>query len=710
MGRQEHLDLTACDREPIHIPGSIQPHGLLLIADARTHLVLAGAGAIEERLEPEWLGKSLDALLGQDLASQLRAVPPATSTLMLEQRVTGRDETFNAVLHRADGRLIVELDPTSPQPWEAIPLLGRLDGLARSFEQSSDLAILCQRAAAAFRSLTGFDRVMVYRFVDDEAGHVIAEDRRSDLASYLHHHFPASDIPRQARSLYVRNRARAIADVDYRPAPLRPQGFEQLDLTDVGLRSVSPIHLQYLRNMGVAASASFSIVRDGVLWGLVACHHDTPRRVPRDVVAAGTALVNALARQIQSREQASAYDERLRLRAAVDDIAAHFSDERNPAQIFHDLGKMLCRLLDADGFAFVDEGVAELYGIGPDEAAIARLAEWALAKSPVEPLVSRRLSDLYDPAASWPERASGVLVLPLSEEAPALLWFRVEEPEKVRWAGNPHKPVDGGDDGPLTPRSSFSTWVETVQGRSSAWTLEEVDAARRLGRAFMDARINRRIRRLNRELQEALTERDALLQQKDLLMREVDHRVQNSLQIVGSYLTLQARANGPGAVADHLLEAKARLSAVALVHRRLYRADQRETVDLGQYLRELLDDLRSALGDEWRDFFKSEFAPILIAGGRAMSVGLVMTELVLNASKYAYGGAPGPVDVRLERHRDAMRLSVADHGQGRQATPRSNSGFGSRMIAATVGGLKGTLDYDDGSGGLRVVLTAPIQA
>lgn len=709
MQHQEFPDLNACDREPIHIPGSIQPHGLLLVADTNSYRVVGGAGALEDRLRADWLGEPLAALLGEEIVSQITDGLSASGSAMAEQRVIGREEAFDVLFHLAGERLIVELDPASPGPGDAVNLLSRLDGFARGFEQAGDLSSLCERAAVAFRSLTGFDRVMVYRFVDDEAGQVIAEDRRSELKSFMYHHFPGSDIPRQARALYVRNRARAIPNVDYRPAPLRPQGLEQLDLSDVTLRSVSPIHLQYLRNMGVRASASFSIVRDGVLWGLIACHHNSPRRMSRNVIVAGTALVNAFARQVQAKEQASVYDERLRLHSAVDEIAEAFLDERSADEVFHDLGKSLCRLLQADGFAFVARGQSHLYGTGPDEPAIVKLAEWRFARSPSEPFFTRSLSSVYEPAAAWPERASGVLMLPLGEDGRALLWFRVEEPETVRWAGNPHKPVIAGDDQPLTPRASFATWVETVRGRSRAWTLEEVDAAGRLGRAFTDAQTNRRIRRLNRELQDALVERDALLQQKDLLMREVDHRVQNSLQIVGSYLALQAREAGPGPIADHLAGAKARLAAVALVHRRLYRADHGETIDLGQYLGELLDDLRTALGAEWQPFIKSEFAPILMPGSRAMSVGLVMTELVLNASKYAYGGLPGPVKVRLERHRDALRLTVEDQGQGRKAAPRSSSGFGSRMIAATVAGLQGTIEYADNREGLAAVLTAPIQ-
>jgi light-regulated signal transduction histidine kinase (bacteriophytochrome) len=704
------LDLSDCDQEPIHIPGSIQPHGLVLVAEIATLVVVAGAGAIEERLAREWMGRPLDELLGQDAGRQLAVSATEDAPLVLDRPVETQSERFDAICHRAGDRVLIELDPAAGRLRSAIQMLAELEGYVRGFERAPTLGALCERAAVVFRSLTGFDRVMIYRFLDDGAGRVVGEDRDKTLASYLNHHFPGSDIPRQARALYVRNRARAIPDVDYAPAPMRPAGFEQLDLSDVGLRSVSPIHLQYLRNMGVKASASFSIVCDGLLWGLVACHHDSPRRVSRETLVTGIALANALARQVQSKVQAVAYDERLRLRLAVDELADQFSDDRSVGRIFEDIAEPLRRAFGADGFAFFADDAVRVYGIGPDEAALAKLAAWALEHSGGEPVATRHLSDLYPPAFDWPERASGLLMLPVRQERQALLWLRAEQPEEVRWAGDPHTGAKGDEGTALTPRASFATWVEMVHGRSRAWSLEEIDGGRRLLHVYIQAQATHRIRQLNLELQGALTERDALLKQKDLLMREVDHRVQNSLALVGAYLSLQAREAGPGPVAGQLAEAQARLSAVSLVHRRLYRADQRETIDLSQYLGDLLGDLRTALGAEWGPCIQAELAPILLPSDRAMPVGMVMTELVINAAKYAYRGKPGPVDVRLSRYEGTIRLVVADLGLGRKAVPRSESGFGHRMIIATVARLGGTLEYEDPGRGLKVTLSAPIEA
>jgi light-regulated signal transduction histidine kinase (bacteriophytochrome) len=194
-------DLTACDREPIHVPGSIQPHGLLLIADATTRLVIAGAGDIESRLAPDWQGRSLDALLDQDVGAVLAQHDDAVEGPIVLARVRRDELIFDVTAHLADDHLLVELEPEVRAPWPAARTLSMIESTTGAFEQCADLTSLCEAAAAAFRTLTGFDRVMIYRFLDDDAGVVIAEDRAEGLHSFLNHHFPATDIPRQARAL-----------------------------------------------------------------------------------------------------------------------------------------------------------------------------------------------------------------------------------------------------------------------------------------------------------------------------------------------------------------------------------------------------------------------------------------------------------------------------------------------------------------------------
>jgi len=706
--QQPGPDLTDCDREPIHIPGAIQPHGLMLVANARSLEVVAGAGALEDQLSPRWLGATLGSLLGSDVAGRLEASRDA-STVVLDSLRTG-DGAYDVVAHRAGEHLLVEIEPANPFAPTASEVLSQLDAAALGFERAVDLKELCQRAAAAFRQLTGYDRVMVYRFLDDDAGVVLAEDKAKGESSFMNHHFPASDIPRQARALYVRNRVRVIPDVSYTPAPLRPDAFAAVDLSDVGLRSVSPIHIQYLKNMGVGASASVSIVKDGVLWGLIACHHPEPKPLPFDVRMACRALAGGLSRQVRAKEEAETYRARIRLRAAEDLVLSRLGGDLDLASLLLNAGEPIRQMLDADGFAAVQGRDVYATGTCPDTSELVPLALWARDRALGQPFATAAFGAIHTPAQDFADVGSGFLATTMSTEEPTILmWFRAEHLKVVEWAGNPHKAAHAGPSGQLTPRSSFSAWSEQVRGQSRPFTLVEVEAAARLRRSLFEARQIRRTRELNKELAATIADNQALLAQKDYLLREVNHRVQNSLQLVGAFLSMQARAAGDEVVSNHLNEAQRRLQAVALVHRRLYADENVEAVDLARYIEDLMGELESSMGAAWGEI-TLDLAPILMPADRAINVGLVLTELVINASKYAYGGGPGPLSVALEPMRNRFRLIVADRGAGKAPPkPGGRQGFGSRMISAMVDTLSGTLEEQDNAPGLRVIVTAPVQ-
>jgi two-component system, chemotaxis family, sensor kinase Cph1 len=704
-------DVTDCDREPIHIPGAIQPHGLLLVADADL-VVVGGAGDVEGRLAADWIGRPLPELLGRPLPELASAGAPAegpAEAVALGPVVTGQpsDEGLDASARFQDGRWLVQLEPRSTSWADAATLLAWLDGAGGLLERAADLKELCARAAEVFRELTGFDRVMIYRFLDDGAGVVVAEDRDPELGSFLNHHFPASDVPKQARDLYVRNRVRVIPDAGYAPAPLRPAGLRDLDLSDIDLRSVSPIHVQYLRNMGVGASASVSIVKDGLLWGLVACHHRAPRTLPYAERLACRALGGSLARQVRAKEEAEGYRERLRLRAAEDVVAGRLMAEADLGSLIAESADDLQRMLAADGFAAVQGRELTCVGRCPDRADVREVAAWVRGGGAV-PIHTESLPEIFPEARAYADLASGLLAVTVSSEEPIiLLWFRAEHRELVEWAGNPHKAVTVRPGETLSPRASFEAWTEEVRGRARPWTLNEIDAAGRLVRALFEARQTRRIRELNKELSATVADKESLLVQKDYLLKEVNHRVQNSLQIVSAFLAMQARAEKDPTLTKHLEEAQRRLSAVALVHRRLYSDDSVQIVDLARYLEELIQDMRTALGEDWASALAVDLAPVAMPVDAAVNVGLVLTELVINANKYAYDGQPGPLSISLEQYRNRFRLIVADRGHGKAGT---RQGFGTRMLTAMVDRLGGTIEETGNKPGLRVIVTAPIGA
>ena len=698
-------DLTACDREPIHNPGAIQPHGLLLVARADGLEVIAGAGDIEGRLAETWLGRALGDLLGERFAARL-ADPSKTAAAIAD--VVGRNETFDACARHIGGVWTVQLEPASPTPWSGADALTYLDDVGAQFEKTSDLRGLLERAVGIFRELTGYDRVMIYRFLDDGAGVVIAEDRAPELGAFLNHHFPATDIPKQARALYIRNRVRVIPDVDYQPASMRPAegGLTGLDLSDVDLRSVAPVHVQYLKNMGVAASASISIVKDGLLWGLVACHAVTPRLMPLATRMLCQTVASDLARQLRAKEEAENYRDRLRLRASEDAVAARLAVDPTLLGVFADAGEDLRKMMAADGFAVLQGKGLSISGRCPDTTDIREVAKWLLGHGAGQPFQTSALSDVLPAAESYRDLASGLMGVVLASDEPIILmWFRAEHLEIVNWGGNPHKAVNLAPGAVLTPRASFESWSEEVRGAARPWSPAEFEALQRLTRSLYEARQTRRIRDLNRDLTTALADKEGLLVQKDYLIKEVNHRIQNSLQLVSAFLSMQARSVGDETLTGHLNEAQRRLSAVALVHRRLYSDNNVEMVDLSRYLEDLCQEMKVSMGEAWAERLSTDFAPILISADRAVNVGLILTELVINANKYAYGGAPGPVAISLEQYRNRFRLIVADNGPGKSS---GREGFGTRMLGAMVDSLKGGLEETSNAPGLRVIVTAPI--
>lgn len=704
------LDLTACDAEPIHIPGSIQPYGMLLVVDRDSLAVLHVAGDIEGRLGiGDWQGRSVGDLITDALAEKVARLADSTAIAAhIGQFETIRGERLDVSAHPTPEGILIEIEPASESAAAASAILGAMEAAGAAFERASGLKNLCDRAATEFRLLTGYDRVMVYQFLDDEAGVVLAEDRDPALASFLNHHFPGSDIPRQARALYLRNLVRVIPDSGYRPAPLRPARpvDDPLDMSDCILRSVSPIHLQYLRNMGVAASASVSIVKDGVLWGLIACHSETPRRLTFDQRVSARVLAGGLARQIKAKEEAEAYRERLRLRGFEDDLIGALAPDQAVEAALADRMANLQKTVGADGVAILRQGQIRRHGVCPEDADLAALAAWLRPRTLTQPFATETLGRDFPRARRYAGQASGVLAVSISpDEGFMVLWFRAETMEVVEWAGNPHKAANPGPGGQLTPRASFEAWRESVSGEARPWSAAEIEAAGRLKSWLMEARSTRRLRDLNLHLTETLSDRENLLQQKDYLLKEVNHRVQNSLQLVTSFLAMQARASDSEDLRGHLDEAQRRISAVALVHRRLYRADQVEAVDLARYIEELWGEMRQSMGPDWDGLVSLDLAPVLISADRAVIVGLILTELVINANKYAYDGAPGPIEIGLEQHRSEMRLIVADRGGGKHH-PRQ--GFGSRMMTAMASQLAGRIDYGENRPGLRAIVTAPI--
>ena len=517
------VDLDNCAQEPIRIPGSIQPRGILLAVREIDFTVIQTSANLTELIDEDAtsaLGKPLADVLGPVVAATIRRATEAfgdlgeRNPLEVELEVKGQPAQIDAILHRVPGgSLLIELEfATGPRPFSFPNTFLAVRSAVADLNRAASLTDLYDITAHAVQQLTGFDRVMVYHFDGEFNGEVVAEAKRDHLEPFLGLHYPASDIPAQARALYEQNWIRLIADVGYQPVPilptLNPDTGAPLDLSLSTLRSVSPVHIEYLQNMGIRASMSISLLRHGVLWGLIACHHyGGPLVPPYGVRAAAEFLGLTLSLRLVDREAEADLRARLASQEVLTSITAaiHTRDEPLTRSLLE--SPSILDLVPADGVAISAEGQVVTFGVVPDADAIAAIAAWV--RSTGQDLVATDSLTNSSPLLDVPpDSASGVLGVALPEEQ-YLMWFRREAIQAVDWSGDPRtkKTVStAGDAVRLSPRKSFDRWREVVRLRSEPWTERERESASELRRHTVELLYSRSQRdlRLAEMLQRSL--------------------------------------------------------------------------------------------------------------------------------------------------------------------------------------------------------------
>lgn len=502
------IDLDNCAREPIHIPGSIQPRGVLAVVREPEFLVRQVTENVTElfgRTVEEVLGAHLSVLIGVEQAALIAQA--ASSFSDLRQRnpvelvldVGGVAKPFDAILHREPGGvLLVELEIAyGERPFSFPNTYQAVRSSIEELNRAATLAELYDLTALAVRELTGFDRVMVYRYDAEYNGEVVAEAKRDDLNSFLGLHYPASDIPAQARAMYEKSWLRLISDVDYAPARLVPTvdpavGVPQ-DLTHATLRSVSPIHIEYLKNMGVRASMSISLLRHGRLWGLIACHHYAgPHLPPYGTRAAAEFLGSALSLRLVEKYEGDQLEKRLAAQAVLTKLTAAAMNEAEPLTVALLGAPDLLDLVPADGVVVDIQGDRQERGAVPPPEIVSAVAAWALDGGD-EIAYSDDLSGALPNVGLDPQVAAGALALNLPDGQSAI-WFRREAVRSVDWGGDPHNKtiaVREGDEIRLSPRKSFERWREIVRQRSEPWTPSQLESADSLRRSLVESLYNR---------------------------------------------------------------------------------------------------------------------------------------------------------------------------------------------------------------------------
>ncbi len=499
------VDLTNCDREPIHIPGAIQPHGMLIaIADDGRAATVSANSAERLGVEPEdALGRTLADLVGPRLARTVAELaeagfPADPLAVRLDELpegagLRGRDADVRA--HRSGDRMIVEIEEVGEQAADVLSYQSARGAMSR-LAAAPTVPELADQLAREVQDVLGFDRVMVYRFDEQWNGEVIAEQRRLDLNPFLGLHYPATDIPAQARRLYTVNLTRLIVDIGYTPVPLHPVfdpvTHAPLDLSHATLRSVSPIHLEYLSNMGVTASMSISLVIDDQLWGLVACHHYSgPHRPGHDARAAAGFLGQVSSQLIADRVRSETRERRLAAQSALAGVTARVAaSSDNPLVTVMDDPDLLS-LVNATGAALFYDGVLRTRGDVPDEHLLTAMAA-ALERPGDYATHTDRIAELVPEMADHP----GVAGVMRVGSAPDrwLLWVRPEQPQVVDWGGDPTNKLLAATEDPevrLSPRKSFEKWRQVVTGRSLPWAPWKVEIADALGKYLIGLLLTR---------------------------------------------------------------------------------------------------------------------------------------------------------------------------------------------------------------------------
>jgi len=502
----ETLDpnITNLKEAPIHLTGQIQPHGILLVLqepDLQILQVSQNTLGIFNLYPEDVIQKKLEDLLDPFqiekikfwlLEENLDFINP--SKIWMKQK--GDEYTvFDAVFHRnIEGFLILELEPATSQ--ENIPFLSfyhLAKASIRRLEEKKSLQDFSKIIVQEIRKITRFDRVLLYKFGENEDGSVIAEEKIDTLESYLGLHYPESDIPRPARELFLDNSLRIIPDTKFQlSAELFPKNHpvsgKPIDLTNSILRSAAPCHIEYLHNMGVGASLTISLIKDKKLWGLIACHHQSPKYISYELRKACEFLGRVIFTEISALEETEDCDYQISLLNIKSQLVEYMAQKKDFVDGLIQNKINLLNLTKAEGAAIYFSGKYTLIGNTPQEEELNSLVEWLKSNIVDEVFFTNSLPHIYPPAANFKNIASGLLAISLSPQS-YILWFQPEVIQTVNWGGNPNLSFSVDKSAgieKLSPRKSFKLWVETVRLTSLPWQSVEIKVALELRKSIIN--------------------------------------------------------------------------------------------------------------------------------------------------------------------------------------------------------------------------------
>jgi len=675
----EPIDLTNCDREPIHILGQVQSFGFIVIF-SRDFIVLSASKNAGEFLglpHDEIVGATADKLFCHEAIHGIRQRlqvlrGPDSIERIFGLRLRDGGPLYDVAVHLSGQTIQIDAEPHQDE--RELNASDFVRTMLSRLRLTVTFEAFFREAARQIKALTGFDRVMIYRFDADGAGEVIAEVAKPSLVSYLGQRYPASDIPKQARILYERNWLRIIPDINATPSPLEPQLGPDgpFDLSMSSVRAVSSIHIEYLQNMGVGASLSISILRDNKLWGLFACHHYSPRIISfeRRTAAELFGQMFSWILENREREQDIAYENRAR--ELNQRLMTSMASGRPTLDTVTNLLDELRDVVECDGVAVWNNGEISLSGATPTRNELSEIVRFLNTQNLTGVLAVNEIGKIFPRASDFVDRAAGMLAVPISR-APRdyLIFFRCEVTRTVTWGGDPTKPATLGPNGiRLTPRKSFEAWQEVVRGQSAHWS----DADIRIAESFRVTLLEVILRMTEASEKERKTSQE----RQELLIAELNHRVRNILGLIRGLIN-QGR-NSTMTAEQFALVVGGRIQALARAHDQITRMNWAP----GSVRGLIESEVAAYLGGK-ADRMDYTGPDVALEPEAFSTLALVVHELVTNSAKYgALSDSTGTVkiDWYLDKA-DQLVISWQERG-GPPVTPPKRRGFGTTIIERSI--------------------------
>ena len=673
-------DLTNCDREPIHIPGFIQPHGFLIAINPSSRLIEKTSENIAD-----YTGKSPATVLGKPVQDVFDpAIAEVLSVLVNAGLYSNHFETqhpptvsinnqhFDVILNSYKNNIIIEFELSEKQA-DRIAIQKIMTTALASIQSSSTSQAILENIALMVKEITGYDRVMVYKFHKDQHGEVMAEAKNEALEPFLHLHYPASDIPAQARELYKINLVRLIADVNSQPSALvglDAVNAAPLDLTHSGLRAVSPIHIEYLKNMGVAGSFSISLVCKQELWGLIACHHYSPKMVDYQSRMACRFIGQLFSAALEFRTEEDLKEENNRYTAAAQKLQQQMSEDLNITESLTSRTTNLLSVNAATGAALCFENRMYLLGKTPTEQQIKDIIFYLKNRQVPGIFQTAAIGLHFEKAKESAELASGVMVAELSPGLNEyIVWFKPELIQTVDWGGDPRKALVKAEDGTerLSPRKSFEKWTAEIRYNAAEWTDGEIAVASKL-REDIRQILNRKsteIRKLNDLLRIAYEELDTFTY-------TISHDLRTPLSSIKNYseIILEDHADALPAEAVTLLkkvvkstDKMSQLIKDVLHYSKVGRTGiEYKKLDMHKLLADVIEEVEA---NSTNDKLVVRVVNSLDIHGDNTMITQLFQNLIGNAVKYSAKKESPVVEISSQPHENGLILyTISDNGVG----------------------------------------------